>query len=315
MVMRTRAAALLAVCVIALAGCGDDSADDPGADGSPSSGSSSSTSPSPSASSSEGADAGTTAYVALGDSYTAAPLVPESDPADPCLRSSNNYPKLVARAMPELALTDVSCAGADSAAMIGVQKVGSEANPAQFDSLTTDTDLVTIGLGGNDFGIFGTLLRDCASSSSTDAAGKPCTDAATNGVTQDLTTVVPQIEARLTAVVKGVEARSPDARVVLVGYPRLLPDQGTCEQTGIAKGDYAYVRGLIKDLDDQIQAAATATGADYIDMYAASEGHDICSADPWVNGRTTDPAAALAYHPFAAEQQAVADLVVQALQG
>src|SRR3954462_5512053 len=54
-------------------------------------------------------------YVALGDSYTAAPLVPPTDSSTICLRSGVNYPALVARAMPGTALTDVSCSGATTA--------------------------------------------------------------------------------------------------------------------------------------------------------------------------------------------------------
>ena len=42
-------------------------------------------------------------YVALGDSYTAAPLVPSTDTSNGCLRSSGNYPSLVAAAMPRRA--------------------------------------------------------------------------------------------------------------------------------------------------------------------------------------------------------------------
>ena len=48
-------------------------------------------------------------------------------------------------------------------------------------------------------------------------------------------------------------------------------------------------------------------------MAGPSRGHDVCSDDPWVNGAVTQPTRALAYHPFAVEQQAVADLVRDAL--
>ena len=48
-------------------------------------------------------------------------------------------------------------------------------------------------------------------------------------------------------------------------------------------------------------------------MRAASEGHEICSDDPWVNGRQTDQGRALAYHPFAEGQEAVADVVLELL--
>ena len=46
------------------------------------------------------------AYVALGDSYAAAPGVPETSLAGGCARSDHNYPHLLAAARPELALTD-----------------------------------------------------------------------------------------------------------------------------------------------------------------------------------------------------------------
>ena len=38
-------------------------------------------------------------YVALGDSYTAGPLIPTTDLAGGCARSDHNYPTLVADAV------------------------------------------------------------------------------------------------------------------------------------------------------------------------------------------------------------------------
>ena len=55
-------------------------------------------------------------------------------------------------------------------------------------------------------------------------------------------------------------------------------------------------------------------GVHYVDLLEPSEGHDICAGDDaWVNGVVTDPERATGLHPFAEEQQAVADLVVEAL--
>lgn len=295
-------------------GCGDSGSDEAGTETTAAPGASSS---SPSSSSGEAERS----YVALGDSYTAAPLVPETDPGDPCLRSSRNYPALVAEALGDVALTDVSCAGADSTAMIGAQQIGNQLNPAQFDSLGEDTDLVTVGLGGNDFGLFTSLLADCASSSDLGESGAGrtggtlCSVAATDGSAEDLRTLLPQIESRLTAVLTGVTSRAPGAEVVAVGYPRLLPDSGACPQLPVARGDYDYVRTLTSGLNDAVAAAASAAGVEFVDVYAASAGHDVCAADPWVNGPVTDPAAALAFHPFGTEQQAVADLVLAQLEG
>ena len=63
-----------------------------------------------------------------------------------------------------------------------------------------------------------------------------------------------------------------------------------------------------------LRFAAEETGSTYVDVWAASQGHDICSEDPWVNGAVTDQQRAAAYHPFAEEQAAVADLVVDAFR-
>ncbi|MGH2866896.1 MAG: hypothetical protein ACRDNK_04915 [Solirubrobacteraceae bacterium] len=62
------------------------------------------------------ASAATGPYVALGDSYTAAPLVPNPT-GNPtlCGRSTNNYPSDVNRAIHPFRFTDASCSSATTA--------------------------------------------------------------------------------------------------------------------------------------------------------------------------------------------------------
>lgn len=254
-------------------------------------------------------------YVALGDSYTAAPGVPETDTTDGCLRSSNNYPALVAAAMPGTTLVDVSCTGADSTSMIGVQQTGREAKPAQFDVLDEQTDLVTVGIGGNDNDLFGTLVGVCSQLRESDPTGNPCEQRLTsdggNRLTRDLRT----IRSHVKAVVTGIKDRAPNARVIVVGYPQILPPSGTCpELLPLATGDYPFGREINEGLGDAVKRGAAAADAAYVDMFRASAGHDICSDDPWVNGIVTN-SQALAFHPFAAEQQAVADRVLALTTG
>lgn len=52
--------------------------------------------PAPPASTSTVPPLDTTKYVALGDSFTAGPLVPVTDVASGCFRSDHNYPTLLA---------------------------------------------------------------------------------------------------------------------------------------------------------------------------------------------------------------------------
>ena len=100
---------------------------------------------------------------------------------------------------------------------------------------------------------------------------------------------------------------------LLAGYPGIVPDDAVCRRRlPLAVGDYAYASLLGRRLNAELRAAAHAAGATYVDVAAASAGHDVCSADPWVNGsRTTEDAQA--YHPLASEQRAVARLVLDQL--
>ncbi len=262
----------------------------------------------------DASSAPTFTYVALGDSYTAAPLVPETDASNGCLRSSNNYPALVAAARPDVTLVDVSCSSADSSSMIGVQETGDQAQPPQFDALTEDTDLVTVSLGGNDFDLFATLVGYCPQLRSSDPHGAPCAEKLSSGGSDRLTRELRKIRSHVTAIVQGIRNRAPEARVIVVGYPQILPATGTCpDLLPLADGDVDYARRIVEGLARAVQEAAKATKAEYVDVFRATAGHDICADDPWINGQNTDTEKALAFHPFAAEQRAVADLLLAKL--
>jgi lysophospholipase L1-like esterase len=298
------AAPLLLTGLVACSG-DDAGADEPSASRSPSG--SHSASPSPAG------RAKYDRYVALGDSYTAAPLVPQTDTGDACLRSTGNYPSLVAAALPVAELVDVSCSGADSASMTGVQRAGSQSEPPQFDALTRSTDLVTLGIGGNDFGLFATLVGVCTQLRSQDPTGSPCTDRYAGGGSAELDSQLGEIRRHVAAIVAGIRDRAPQARVLVVGYPQIVPDHGTCPRLlPLADGDYPFARRIATGLVQAVRAGAR--GAGYVDVFAATRGHDICADDPWINGHETDAARALAFHPFAAEQQAVAELIVKRLR-
>jgi lysophospholipase L1-like esterase len=305
--MRLRSALPLAALLLPaglLTGCGDDGEAAPTTPAT-------TVSTSPSASSSTTADAEYPTYVALGDSYTSAPLVPETDPQDGCLRSSGNYPSLVAAELEGTVLTDVSCAGADSLSLVGVQRTfDGGAQPPQLQAVTEDTSLVTISIGGNDFGLFSSLVGGCAQVAQQDPAGSPCADLAADQAPEALT----KIRERVASAVEGIRGRAPDARILVVGYPQIVP-QGdrSCPGLPIAEGDLPFARTVNQGLAEALAGAARKAGVEYVDVYAATEGHDICSDDPWIAGRETVDGQALAFHPFAAEQRAVADAVLEVL--
>jgi hypothetical protein len=303
--MRSYVAAVCAV--LLLASCSSDDAD-PGAD-----------TPAPSTTPSEAPRSPSTppTYVALGDSYTAAPGVPETERESGCSRSSANYPSLVAEQL-DLVLADVSCSGADTLALVGSQETDRGPVPPQFLALVPGVEVVTLGMGGNDEDLFSDLVRTCLTLASDDPTGEPCRDAmATPGGGDEAEDRIEVIGTRLTSALTGVLDRLPDAAVVLVGYPQLVPELGRCDALPLADGDYAYVRALTEKLGAATAKAAKDAGVLYADVLAASEGHDVCAgADAWVNGiGNSDGRAAAPLHPFAEEQVAVADIVVALLAG
>ena len=100
-------------------------------------------------------------YVALGDSWSADVVLadthglPDSTyaPID-CAQSRTNYPKLLAKELGVTSFRDATCGSAKTDDFYAPQEdlpLGGT-NPAQFDRLTPTTDLVTVGIGGNDAG-------------------------------------------------------------------------------------------------------------------------------------------------------------------
>ena len=251
------------------------------------------------------------AYVALGDSYSSAPLVPTTDVADGCFRSSGNYPALVATAL-GARLVDRTCAGATTEDLTRRQR---PAIAPQDTALGAGTRLVTLGMGGNDEGVFSTLVNTCSQLRTRDPQGSPCRDAERSGGQDRLVAALGRTEDRLVTAVRGIRQRAPQAQVVLVGYPHIVAAGRPCARLPLAAGDYAWAESVNRRLTVAVQEAARRTGATYVDVWTASRGHDICSRDPWINGSQTDQRRALAFHPFAVEQQAVARLVTKAVGG
>ena len=252
-------------------------------------------------------------YVALGDSYAAGPLIPTTDLAGGCARSDHNYGHLLADALDVTDFVDVTCSGATTRDLTHVQHTFGDARiPPQMRAVTADTSLVTLTIGGNDLDLFSTLVRTCTQLRSSDPQGSPCARRlAAQG--PDLEGAVATISRNVAGVLRTIRRTAPDAKVLLVGYLRLVPDRGSCVGLPLAAGDYAEGRRISQGLDRALRKAARRTGTTFVDMHSASAGHDICARTPWVNGNVTVREKALAYHPFASGMRADAREVLGAL--
>lgn len=252
-------------------------------------------------------------YVALGDSFTAGPLIP-NQLASPlgCLRSDRNYPHVFAPASGQPVFRDVSCSGAETDDMFSAQGVTPGPNPPQLDAVDADTRLVTLGIGGNDIGFSG-IIEDCATLFPWQT---PCRDRFLAGGVDQVSARIAATAPSVDAVLDAIRARAPQARILVVGYPTILPNSGSgCWPVmPIGWNDVPYLRAKHRELNAMLAAQAAANGATYVDVYTPSIGRDACKSSSvrWVEPIIPGNAAA-PVHPNArgmAGMAAVVDALV-----
>jgi lysophospholipase L1-like esterase len=263
-------------------------------------------------------------YVALGDSWSADVVIADANGTPDttyapvgCGQSHTNYPKLLAA---ELAITnfrDATCGGAETDDFYAPQSVEpGGTNPAQFDRLTPTTDLVTVGIGGNDAGIAGAAM-DCFGLFPDDQTVPPgaapeqvptggCKDKyAPEGGEDQLAQQILEAEPKVVAALQEIHRLSPDARVLIIDYFAAVPEHACYPAVPISEEDMAYLHATMLRLNAMVQRAAAAGGAEFVDSYTPTIGHDICQAPnvryaevygPSVNG----PAVGVPAHPNSA---------------
>jgi hypothetical protein len=211
-------------------------------------------------------------YVSLGDSYTSGPLILPPAPGAPldCLQSARDYSHLTAAAL-GLALHDVSCSGATTENLTTTAQYPDQ--PPQFDALGSTTQVVSVGIGGNDNGLFLDTLLSCGAEDLVFPFGTPCKDTYGSKLAAEIAADGPVIGAAL----QQIHVLSPAAKVFVVGYPDILPQSGNCWPTvPLTTGDVAYLNGVEQELDAMLSSEAAANGAGFINTYTPSIGHDAC---------------------------------------
>jgi GDSL-like Lipase/Acylhydrolase family len=226
-----------------------------------------------------GASAAT--YTALGDSYASGPLIPNQSLSPlGCLRSDHNYAHLTAAAK-GLTLTDVSCSGATTNDMTETQNVEPGPNPPQFNGLSASTNVVSVTIGGNDIG-FTEIIENCITYN---PFSTPCKNQYDSGGHDQLAERIENAAPKVAAVLQGIHAHSPSARVFVVNYPQILPTGSGCWPTiPLGFGDVPYLRATEERLNSMLATEAAANNATIVNWYAASAGHDACksSGTRWV---------------------------------
>ena len=243
-------------------------------------------------------------YVALGSSYASGVGIGEQQANTParCYRSVRNYAMLLA-ARRHLDLIDASCSGATTDHVL---RPWNEL-PAQIDSITSDTRLISITIGGNDLR-FAAWLR--AASCRAGAIAGPC-----GSVSLPTEADYVKLDRNLRAIAQEVQRRAPAARLVFVPYVALNSDK-PCPLETISPPDASAARIIARRLAATTRSVARDHRADVLDVDVASKGHTPCSPIPWSLGMPAsyERSQGAAWHPNAAGHVAIAGMLDRLLE-
>ena len=215
-------------------------------------------------------------HVALGDSYssgtgTRSYLLDGTT----CQRSVYAYPSLVASSRGDT-LDLRACAGATVA----------DVSALQLGALGPSTTSVTLSVGGNDAG-FAAVLTECAKPSWASSCG-----AAVDRARAFVTTTLP---GRLRPLYAAVRARAPQARVVVVGYPRIFAGVDCNLLTWFSATEMSRLDATADLLNATTAGLAKEAGLAFADPTKAFTGHAVCSGSEWLNGLSSPVTES--YHP------------------
>ena len=224
------------------------------------------------------AQAAAPAYVALGDSYSSGTGTRSYiDDGTTCQRSTQAYPSLIATAR-GYALNFRACSGATVA----------DVTNTQLSALTSATSYVSISVGGNDAG-FADVLTECAQpwwSSNCDGA--------INTAQAFINNTLP---GRLNTLYASIRSRSPYAKVVIVGYPRIFNGEDCNALTWFSPEEESRLNQTADLLNSRLSSAASAAGFSFANPTSRFVGHAVCDADEWINGLSSPISES--YHPKA----------------
>lgn len=211
-----------------------------------------------------GADAAIN-YVALGDSYASGTGTRDyfEDSGD-CLRSPKAYAQLWADSHGAAAFAFDACSGA----------VTDDVVADQLGSLSGDTTLVTISVGGNDIG-FADVIQDCLLGSD---------DGCDSAVGDAETRMRDELPGKLESTYSQIASAAPNAKVVVVGYPQINEPTGDCGIPGFSETKRQRINAGADVLAGVIAEQASAAGFSFADARDAFGGHGVCSDAEWING-------------------------------
>ena len=222
------------------------------------------------------ASAAAPSYVALGDSYSSGVGTRSYiDDGTSCQRSTYAYPSLIAAAR-GYALNFRACSGA---------KIPDVTN-TQLGALGSTTSYVTISVGGNDAG-FADVLTECA---------QPWWASDCNGaIDKSQAYINNTLPGALSTLYAAIRSKAPNAKVVVVGYPRIFNGEDCNAGTWFSPAEETRLNATADLLNSKTSSAASARGFAFANPTSRFVGHAVCDDVEWLNGLSSPISES--YHP------------------
>jgi lysophospholipase L1-like esterase len=251
--------------------------------------------------------------LALGDSFSSGQGAGSYDPGtngggNTCFRSRLAWPQLLARKLRLVPLPSLACSGAVTRQVTHDDRSRKEVERriSQVGRISSKPDVVTITIGGNDVG-FTDVLQHCVfDADCTRRYRKPAGDV--------LDREIAALAERLPGVYAAIRRAAPDARLIVVGYPRLFPDTPTdncAAARRISSREAVYLNERARALNAAIAGVADAAGAQVVDVTEAFDGAELrCRGKTFVNRlRLRQKLFPASFHPNAGGQERLAQVI------
>lgn len=233
-------------------------------------------------------------YVAAGDSYASGTgLSPQKDNSG-CGRFVDNSSAILSAALnwPD---NDHSCGGAKiTTGFLQPQFDFPNEHPPQIDAIGPNTHYLSMLFGGNDTGYATSLYLCVGSQQSNPEIGEPCK----RRYEAEIEAGIAALGSDLSAALDAARKRAPNAKIVVVGYPSIFPDNSF--ECPFSMDDYAgpltpadinYFTGAMKRINRVLEDTARAHGVAFADMDRHFQGHDACQApaERWIASIKLEP--------------------------
>jgi len=224
-------------------------------------------------------------YLALGDSFSSGEgaysyELGTDTSNNKCHLSTKSYSYRIATSQNYTNFHSIACSGATSKDITGHAQYPIQPTPNSLGDwmpgltsqvnkvLTSQPNIITIGIGGNDIG-FKQKLTECV---------KPGTCFNSYDARIGLIDEIDNEYNKLVATYSSVgDAAKSTTKIYAIGYPHIADSSGSCaDNVHLNSEEISLSNTLIDHLNYTIQQAALSSGVAYVDVSTAFNGHELC---------------------------------------